>query len=190
MSFCIHDSTQFLQPTPNTKTHAHKVTLNGSFDATWCKDVPFGGFCLKYSPIPNSPKFRKFALQEPVFAPNMHKSWYKCHRHFQSNKRQSIEWECELLSSPCMKMVLCILSRGLMYHSVQQNSLSLRHLVTVGSLVTLSSITGCPVSGSVITLLSKYAQYVPFNTRPSIPAQLHCSTLHNTHCCCIVNSQQ
>ena len=55
-------------------TRERNVTLNDSFYAKWCKNVPFEGLCKKIFTL-LAVKFRNFALQNQFFAQNEHKSW-------------------------------------------------------------------------------------------------------------------
>jgi len=55
---------------------------NGSKRVKSAKDVPFGGFVKKWSPLPPlAPKFRKLCITKAVFAQNTHKSCTKCHQN-------------------------------------------------------------------------------------------------------------
>jgi len=82
------------------KTRERICAHNGSKCVKSAKDVPFGGFVKKRSPLPlPASKFWKiFALQKPIFAQNTYISWRKPHQnsYSYSNTKQPMGFQIVL----------------------------------------------------------------------------------------------
>jgi len=69
------------------------MTLNGSFDVKWCKDVLLGVLSNNFDPTFHQPPNSEILhIQKPFFfAQNTHQSWRKRHQNASSNRKQPVK---------------------------------------------------------------------------------------------------